>query len=111
MTTVQIDDTFLQEVGLGDLPQEKKQAFLQDALEMLQINIGVRLSENLTDEQMEELENKLTPEEGESPEAIAQKQQAIGEWLRSNHSNYDEVVREEVQKLKQTIRETMSTKN
>lgn len=111
MQTIQLDDAFLQEIGLENLSEEGRKAFLQDALEMLQLNIGVRLSEDLTEEQMGELESKLTPEDSDTPEVTTQKQEAVGEWLRSNHPHYNEIVSEEIQKLKQTLRDTVRTDN
>ena len=36
----QLDDKFLQEVGLGDLPDDQKQAFLAHFREQLELRVG-----------------------------------------------------------------------
>ena len=50
----QIDDNFLQDVGLGALPEEQRKPFLQYVYDQLEYRVGVNLSEGLTDEQLEE---------------------------------------------------------
>lgn len=49
-----LDDTFLQEIGLGNLPTEQKEAFLAHFREEMEMRVGTRLSEGLTDEQFDE---------------------------------------------------------
>ena len=49
----QLDDKFLQDVGLGGLPEEQKQAFLAYFREQLELRVGTRLSEGLTDAQLD----------------------------------------------------------
>lgn len=52
----QLNDDFLNELGLGDLPPEQKQAFLETIYAQLEQKVGIRLSEGLSDEQMSEFE-------------------------------------------------------
>lgn len=52
----QLDDNFLQQVGLGDLPVEQKQAFLAYFREQLELRVGTKLSEGLSDAQLSEFE-------------------------------------------------------
>lgn len=52
----QLDDNFLQQVGLGDLPADQKQAFLAYFREQLELRVGTKLSEGLSDEQLAEFE-------------------------------------------------------
>lgn len=53
----QLDDKFLQDVGLGNLPDEQKQAFLQYFREQLELRVGTKLSDGLSDAQLEEFES------------------------------------------------------
>ena len=45
----QLDDKFLEEVGLGSLPADQKQAFLAHLREQLELRVGTQLSEGLSD--------------------------------------------------------------
>lgn len=73
----QLDDKFLQDVGLGDLPEEQKKAFLDHFREQLELRVGTRLSEGLTDGQLEEFES-----------FIDRKDDRVDAWLAANVPNY-----------------------
>ena len=75
----QLDDKFLQDVGLGDLPEEQKKAFLDHFREQLELRVGTRLSEGLSDGQLEEIES-----------FIDRKDDRVNSWLVSNVPNYAE---------------------
>ncbi len=51
------DESFLDSVGLGTLPQEQKNIFLQYAQDQFEIRIGEKISQNLNEEQLTEFEN------------------------------------------------------
>lgn len=51
-----IDDSFLESVGLGGLPADQKGGFLQYAQDQLEIRIGEKMSNTLTDQQLDEFE-------------------------------------------------------
>ena len=53
----QLDDQFLQDIGLADLPDEQKKPFLQHVYDQLEYRVGVRLSEGMSDAQLEEFES------------------------------------------------------
>lgn len=53
----QLDNTFLEEVGLGDLSEEQKQAFLDYFREQLEMRVGTDLSSTLSDAQLDEFES------------------------------------------------------
>lgn len=53
----QLDDKFLQDLGLDQLPAEQKQAFLEHIYSELELRVGTRLSDGLSDEQMTEFES------------------------------------------------------
>lgn len=75
----QLDDKFLQSVGLGDLPEDQKQAFLQHTYETLEERVGTRLANGLSEAQLEEFEGFATHNE-----------EKINGWLNQNVPNYQE---------------------
>ena len=50
------DNRFLDSVGLADLPDSQREAFLQYAQDQLEIRIGESMSESLNDDQLSEFE-------------------------------------------------------
>src|SRR5690349_10614249 len=88
-----LDDDFLQSLGLGSLPDEQKQAFLQHLYEELELRVGTRLSEGMSDEQLAEFE-KLIDNNDEN---------GALKWLETNRPNYKDVVAEELEKLKNEV--------
>ncbi len=75
----QLDDKFLQDVGLGDLPEDQKKLFLDHFREQLELRVGTRLSEGLSDAQLEEFES-----------FIDRKDERVNAWLAANVPNYEE---------------------
>lgn len=51
-----IDDSFLESVGLGGLPADQKSGFMQYAQDQLEIRIGEKMSNNLSEAQLDEFE-------------------------------------------------------
>ena len=89
----QLNDDFLQSLGLGSMPDDQKQAFLQHLYEELELRVGTRLSEGMSDEQLADFEKLIDAND----EAGALK------WLETNRPNYKEVVAAELEKLKQEV--------
>ncbi len=75
----QLDDQFLQDVGLGALPAEQKQMFLDHFREQLELRVGTRLSEGLSDAQLEEFES-----------FIDRNDEKVNAWLAANVPQYDQ---------------------
>lgn len=53
----QLDDKFLQDLGLDQLPDDQKQAFKEHIYSELELRVGTRLSEGLTEAQLTEFES------------------------------------------------------
>ena len=53
---IKIDEAFLKEVGLQDLPENQKGAFLSHTQDELELRVGEEMSRNLTVEQLQEFE-------------------------------------------------------
>ena len=75
----QLDDKFLQDVGLGGLPEEQRKLFLDHFREQLELRVGTRLSEGLSDAQLEEFES-----------FIDRKDDRVNAWLAANVPSYEE---------------------
>lgn len=102
MADFNLDDNFLNQVGLGDLSEEEKKYFREYAVQTLQLRIGTKLSEGLSEEQMKQLE-AMVEKPSDSAEEAAKKQQAVAEWLQANHPNYAQLVDEEATRLKEAM--------
>lgn len=101
--TLALDDNFLNDVGLGNATPEQKQALVQRLLETLELRVGTRLAEELSEEQVDEFET-MTPAESDPQEIVVQKQQLLEEWLKANHPNHEDVIAEELEILKQELK-------
>lgn len=127
----QLDDNFLQSVGLGAMPADQKQAFLQHIYEELELRVGTKLSEGLTDDQLTEFESFMNGDEAkirgwldaqlpgyqqsedfqkftenippEAKELAVLAEYASLKWLEANRPNYKDVVAQELEQLKQEI--------
>jgi isocitrate lyase len=127
----QLDDKFLQDVGLGDLPDDQKKAFLDHFREQLELRVGTRLSEGLSDAQLAEFESFIdrdaakvdswlvanVPQYQEDeifvqlkngapaniPEAVVKAEYASLKWLGLNRPDYRDVVAGTMDELKSEI--------
>jgi hypothetical protein len=88
-----LDDDFLQSLGLGGLPDDQKQAFLQHLYEELELRVGTRLSEGMSDDQLAQFEKLIDSND----------EQGALSWLEQNRPNYKDVVADELEKLKQEV--------
>lgn len=88
-----LDNAFLEELGLGSLPPVEKNKMLAHIYETLEMRVGVKLAEQMSNEQLDEFEGYINKKD----EAGALK------WLESNFPNYKQVVAEELDKLKAEI--------
>ncbi|HEU5004935.1 MAG TPA: DUF5663 domain-containing protein [Candidatus Saccharimonadales bacterium] len=89
-----LDDNLLQELGLGTLPVDDKNKMLAHIYETLELRVGMKLAEKMTDAQLDEFESFID----RNDEAGALR------WLETNFPNYKEVVAEELEKLKSEIK-------
>jgi len=91
-----LDDNLLQELGLGALPAADKQRMLEHIYETLEMRVGMKLAEQMTNEQLDEFESFIDGND----EAGALK------WLETNFPNYKDVVAAELENLKNEIKLT-----
>ncbi len=90
---LRIDNTLLQEVGLGTLPDSEKNSLLKHIYETLEMRVGVRLADQMTNEQLDEFERYFE----------AKDDAGAFKWLETNFPNYKDIVQEEFDKLKAEV--------
>lgn len=73
----QLDDNFLTDVGLANLQEDQKQAFLQHIYQELELRVGTKLSEGLSEQQM-----------GEFEAFVDQDEQKVRDWFLANMPDY-----------------------
>lgn len=90
---IQINDALLNEIGLASLPQEEKRSLLSHIYETLELRVGMRLADQMTNEQLDEFEKYFE----------ARDDKGAFNWLETNFPNYKEIVQEEFDKLKAEV--------
>jgi len=93
---LKIDNSLLQEVGLGNLPDSEKNSFLKHIYETLEMRVGVRLADQMTNQQLDEFEQYFE----------AKDDAGAFRWLETNFPNYKDIVQQEFDKLKAEITQT-----
>ena len=90
----QIDDAFLESLGLGALPQDEKDKMKAHIYETLEMRVGMTLASNMSEQQLDEFEELMNKNDEEG--ALR--------WLETNFPNYRQVVASELEKLKAEIK-------
>ncbi len=89
-----LDNTLLEELGLGTLPAEEKNRMLAHIYETLEMRVGMKLAEQMTNEQLDEFESFI--DRNDEPGAL--------KWLETNFPNYKDVVAQELEGLKAEVK-------
>jgi hypothetical protein len=92
---IKLDDDLLQQLGLAGLPPEEKKKLLAHIYETLEMRVGMKLAEQMSDAQLTEFEQFID----RNDEAGALK------WLETNFPNYKDVVASEFERLKTEIQQ------
>jgi hypothetical protein len=90
---LKIDNSLLQELGLGSLPDAEKNSLLKHIYETLEMRVGIRLADQMTNQQLDEFEQYFE----------AKDDAGAFKWLESNFPNYKDIVQEEFDKLKAEV--------
>lgn len=90
---LKLDNALLDEIGLGALPVDEKSKMLAHIYETLEMRVGVRLAEQMSDQQLDEFESFINAND----EAGALR------WLETTFPAYKQVVADEFEKLKAEI--------
>jgi predicted RNA-binding Zn ribbon-like protein len=89
-----LDNALLEELGLGALPATDKNKMLAHIYETLEMRVGMKLAEQMSNQQLDEFESYID----RNDEAGALK------WLDTNFPDYKKVVAEQLEKLKTEIK-------
>jgi hypothetical protein len=92
---IKLDDDLLQELGLAALPPEEKKKLLAHIYETLEMRVGMKLAEQMSDAQLTEFEQFID----RNDEGGALK------WLEANFPHYKDVVASEFERLKGEIQQ------
>lgn len=99
-----LDNNLLEELGLGTLPAQEKNMMLRHIYDTLELRVGTRLAQQMSNQQLDEFE-QLMPLPNDTPELKEQKEKAALDWLSSNFPDYKQVVAEELEKLKSEVKQ------
>lgn len=129
---ISLDDTFLDDVGLTELPTEQRQAFLQHIYEEFELRVGTSLSHGLSDAQLCEFESlidrdlgavtawldSVAPDFPEDPLYVTMVEKlspatpdvllceyAASKWLDVNRPDYRTLVAAEYERIKDELRD------
>jgi len=91
---INLDRNLLIELGLGTLPEAEKTNLLNHIYETLEMRVGMRLANQMTNEQLDEFDRYFE----------AKDDAGAFHWLETNFPSYKEIVQEEFDKLKEEVR-------
>jgi hypothetical protein len=94
---LKLDHALMERIGLGELPSAEKQAYLRAFYERLQLAVGKRLADRMSDEQLTEFERLV---DGSDELARA--------WLHVNFPEYRRFCHEEFDRLSAELAEQAS---
>ena len=126
------DDNFLSEVGLSNLPLDQRQSFLAHVQDELELRVGAKMSEGLTDAQIAEFEGLMENDQQIIRKVVAElgmdfrtdpiykkilekygvtegTWEIISEylsvkWIQKNRPDYHEIVQSTAEEIKNEIR-------
>lgn len=90
---LKLDNNLLIEIGLGTLPEEEKKKMLAHIYDTLETRVGMRLAEQMSEQQLQEFEQ------------VANDEVAALKWLEATFPGYKEVVADEFEKLKLEVKQ------
>ncbi len=93
---IKLDQNLLVELGLGTLPDNEKKALLNHIYETLEMRVGMKLADQMSNEQLDEFEKYFE----------AKDDAGAFHWLETNFPNYKEIVESEYAKLKDEIKQS-----
>lgn len=126
-----LDDQFLADLGLADMPEDQKKAFLQHIYSELEMRVGEKLTENMNNEMMDEFGNfvdqnvdgmqnwynanlpdyksqedyqQLIANNPDVDEKVVMSEYGAMKWLQLNRPDYPQVVAAVLEDLKNEIR-------
>ncbi len=126
-----LDDNFLADVGLADLPETQRKAFLQHVYEEIELRTGTVISDGMSDAQLEEYEKiidrdfqaitmwidetvpdflndpiyqRMSKSLADASDAEVVCEYAATKWLEVNRPDYQEIVKQILDDIADEIR-------
>jgi hypothetical protein len=96
-SSLKIDNTLLDELRLTNLPTAEKTSLLRHIYETLEMRVGMRLADQMSNPQLDEFERFFN----------AKDDAGAFRWLETNFPNYKDIVAEEFSKLKKEVGDTV----
>lgn len=93
---IKLDDDLLAELGLNALPPEEKKKMLAHIYETLEMRVGMKLAEQMSDAQLTEFEQFIDSND----------ESGALRWLEANFPNYKDVVASEFETLKAEVKQS-----
>ncbi|MYB39915.1 hypothetical protein F4X86_01300 [Candidatus Saccharibacteria bacterium] len=94
MKPIKLDQNFLDDAGLKNLPADEKLAMLAYVRQTLEVRVGERLAKGIPDELLQEFYGYAR--QNQPDKALA--------WIQKHAPDYSRVVREEVLKLRLEVK-------
>lgn len=91
----ELNETFLQGLGVNDMPEAEMRAFLDHLQEEMEVRVGERVSAGMSDAQISEFEKMIDDEVDDA---------AVAGWLEKNCPQYAGIVEGVANELKDEIR-------
>ena len=96
MQQINIDEGLLKELGLDGFSEEDKDAALQRILQALELRMGLRMAQQVGEDQLSEFQE--LSKKGDKD--------AVAAWLNKHMPNYQDIAKEELDKIKEDIKNT-----
>lgn len=87
---MKFDKDFLNEVGLGEMPEEQKESFLKYIQEEAEVKVGEKITEGMSEAKVMELE-------------MCEGDEETLEWLKVNRPNFREIIDEVMAGIREMI--------
>lgn len=123
------DDSFLESIGLGGIPDNQKDNFLDYAQEQLEVRIGEKMSEEVDEMKLDEFEriidndaetvNEWVQKAGENYKENeiykklesslgAESEELLGDfatalWLQENYPQYEQTIKDSIEGIRKDI--------
>lgn len=129
---MKFDENFLAEVGLSNLSPDRKEAFLAQAQEELELRVGEKMTEGMSDSQIEEFEGIMQNDQQVIRKVVAElgidfrtdpiyqkllNRHGVTEgtwdiiseylsikWIQKNRPDYHDIVKSTIEELKAEIK-------
>lgn len=89
---MRIDDQFMNEVGLADMPAAERSAFMVHAEDELEVRVGRTISQDLSEEQLSEFDAIIDTNEAQA-------------WLEHNAPTFRSIVKNVFDTFKQELQD------